>query len=324
MAIVVVGAGVAGLTASLALARDGNDVVLVERDGIPESGAWTSDLADARPGCPQINQGHSFLARARSLLEQHAPDVLQAMLDAGGNVTDGNLVLPPEHHDPDLRAIAIRRALIDRVLLDAVRAEPRISHEPGTVSSLIAGGTHDGIPSIAGVQTADGRRFAADLVVDASGRRSPFPALLEAIGARPPVERSMPCGIIYYGVFVEAHPDIAMPPMFAPIAVRASLGHIGFAIFWQDARYVILALSAETADREMRALRHEAAFLATCRAIKPMAHFADEAFGTKRTGVVSMGGLHNVRRSFVHDGAPLARGLVVIGDGLCHTDPTPA
>lgn len=317
MRVVVAGGGVAGLSASLALARAGADVTLIERD-LPEE-VPQADSYESRPGCPQTNQGHSFLARARKILATSAPDVLQALIDAGGNECDGNIVLPPQHQDPELISVAIRRPLIDEVLLRFVRAEPNVAIEYGVVAELR--GTQ---ARVSGVKTKDGRAFDADLVLDAAGRRSAFPGMLRAIGAPAPAERRNDVGVVYYGRYYETAPGAQLPPKFAPVSVRASLGYLGFALFWQDARIVAIGLTPEDDDRDFRALREEPAFTAAVRAIKPIAQFADESFARPVSGMVVMGALQNMRRSYVRDGAPLARGFAGIGDSICHTDPTPA
>src|SRR5215213_9477425 len=60
--VVVLGAGVAGLAATLALARDGHQVKLVERDQFPVGD--TLDTLDAldweRKGIPHFQQPHAF------------------------------------------------------------------------------------------------------------------------------------------------------------------------------------------------------------------------------------------------------------------------
>ena len=52
---------------------------------------------------------------------------------------------------------------------------------------------------MSGVVTDAGEELRADLVVDASGRRSQLPAWLAALGARTPYEELDDCGFVYYG-----------------------------------------------------------------------------------------------------------------------------
>jgi hypothetical protein len=55
----------------------------------------------------------------------------------------------------------------------------------------------DGVPRVVGVRVGE-QTIDADLVVDASGRRSRIVSWLAAVGASPPLDESVECGVIYY------------------------------------------------------------------------------------------------------------------------------
>jgi glycine/D-amino acid oxidase-like deaminating enzyme len=83
MKVVVLGAGVAGLSSALALARDDQEVVVLERDA-PQPPAHPDAAPEwQRPGVPHFLQPHAFLARGVKELRQDASDVYQALLDEG-------------------------------------------------------------------------------------------------------------------------------------------------------------------------------------------------------------------------------------------------
>src|SRR6476619_3035764 len=81
--IVVVGAGIGGLSSALALARAGQRVTLVERD----DGAMPDNVEDAfewdRRGAPQVRHPHVFLGLAQTILRDHFPDVFRTLSDLG-------------------------------------------------------------------------------------------------------------------------------------------------------------------------------------------------------------------------------------------------
>ena len=62
-----------------------------------------------------------------------------------------------------------------------------------------------------GVRLEAGEEIAADLVVDASGRRSYAPRWLEAIGARPLSEERHDCGFFYQTRWYRLRPGESFP-----------------------------------------------------------------------------------------------------------------
>src|SRR6478735_1745195 len=83
-AAVIAGAGFAGMGAALFMARRGHVVTLVERDPSPPDGAPDDDVDSWRhPGVPQARQSHALLGRARRVLIDEAPDVLDALRARG-------------------------------------------------------------------------------------------------------------------------------------------------------------------------------------------------------------------------------------------------
>jgi choline dehydrogenase-like flavoprotein len=121
--IVVVGGGVAGLGAAVALSRRGHRVTLLERDATPLPASADEAFDWDRRGAPQVRQSHAFLARLCLLLRDHYPDVLQALLDEGAEELRFGDALPPtlqgyepEPDDGDLTLLALRRTTYEWVL----------------------------------------------------------------------------------------------------------------------------------------------------------------------------------------------------------------
>src|SRR5919204_4870676 len=171
MKFVVAGGGVAGLAASLALARVGQNVIVLERDRVDADGSPRSAFDVGRRGIPHYFQPHAFLPRGRRLLLDWAPDVLDALMDAGADPQDVALKLqgPREPGDEDLVYLWVRRPVIEWALRRAAAAEPAVEIRAGVqVTGLLR--SENGAPRANGVALDEGDPVRGDLVVDALGR----------------------------------------------------------------------------------------------------------------------------------------------------------
>ena len=124
--VVTVGGGVVGLELSMMLARDGHDVVQLERDPDPPP-----DSVDAawerwsRRGVAQFRLGHVFLARWRTIVETELPELLPAMEAAGALRTNPLLESPEQLHggvrpdDGRYGLVTGRRVLVVEDIIDS-------------------------------------------------------------------------------------------------------------------------------------------------------------------------------------------------------------
>ena len=90
----------AGLGTALACTRDGHDVTILERDATPMPESADAAFWWERRGAPQVRHSHAFLARARNLLRDRAPDVLADLLAAGATEMPFTAALPADAHRP--------------------------------------------------------------------------------------------------------------------------------------------------------------------------------------------------------------------------------
>jgi 2-polyprenyl-6-methoxyphenol hydroxylase-like FAD-dependent oxidoreductase len=311
MKFVIAGGGVAGLAASLALARAGHDAVVLERDRVhpDESPAGAFDVE--RRGIPHYFQPHAFLPRGRRLLADWAPDVLDTLVDAGADPQDLALKLqgPRQPGDEDLVYLWVRRPIIEWALRRAAAAEPAVEIRSGVpVAGLMTSG--NGAQRAVGVAVADGDPVRGDVVVDALGRYRCPSGWPRAAGE--PTDS----GGIYYCRYFELAEGVEH--LDAPILnPRGDLGYMGFNTFRGDNRTFAVILLAPGGDHELRVLRHEPAWRAACAAITPLDLMTSADYARPITDVMPMGGLMNVDRT----GDPGVSGIVAAGDAFCHTDP---
>jgi hypothetical protein len=171
---------------------------------------------------------------------------------------------------------------------------------------------------VTGVRTDRGD-LAADLVVDATGRRSPIDDWLTQIGARTTATLRAECGIAYFSRHYRVRPGADLP---APLVTRivVALDEFLAGKWGGDNGAVQLVVAPLAADHRFRTAREPQVFTAVLRTIPTYAAWLDVM--DPITGVFPMAGLHNTLRRLVADGTPVATGLHAIGDSVCTTNPT--
>lgn len=324
--VVVIGAGIAGLTAALAVSRDGSEVILVDRDDPPPALEDPREAFDGWPR-PQVVQGrqpHNFLARTVLQLREHAPDVLDMLAEHGVVADPGPMALIPEHErvpgDEQIAWLPTRRLVFELLLRRYVEQQPGVQLRSRTTVRGLSS-TPDGPagrPRLRGVVLEDGSALAADWVVDASGRRGVITEFLDELGAAPMPRRSQPCGLTYYSRHFRLLDDT---PGWMASGLRTDEPPLYFAGFFGDSRTICLLLAPATWDREMRALRDTDCWDAVARSLPAVAPWLDESRSVPITDVLPMAGHHNVLHEPVVDGLPNVLGYLPVGDALCITDP---
>jgi 2-polyprenyl-6-methoxyphenol hydroxylase-like FAD-dependent oxidoreductase len=335
--IAIAGGSAAGLFTALLLARAGHDVVVLDRDRLEPAPDVESAAASAfRPAAPQIVQPHLLMARCRELLSERLPDVYAGLLAAGVAEAPLRTQMPdtladtgPRPGDERLMPVMTRRSTVDWVLARVAAAEPRIEVRHGVkVTGLLAVAGLVAIPGrrpaavrpphVTGVRTDRGD-LPADLVVDATGRRSPVDEWLAQIGARPTATWFAECGIAYYSRHYRVRPAADLPGLPVTRTVVA-LDEFLAGKWGADNGAVQLVVAPLAADRRFRVARDPAVFTAVLRTVPAYAAWLDVM--DPITDVFPMGGLHNTLRRLVVDGRPVATGLHAVGDSVCTTNPT--
>ena len=312
--IAVLGAGTAGLSAALTLARDGHRVVLVERDSFAESDP-AGAFAWKRDGISHFLQPHAFIPRGRLELKNGLPDVYATLIEEGAHDLDARPRLPgpPEPGDDVLQYMAVRRPLIEWSLRKAVRSQPGIEVLTGTAA---AGIRLDG-GKVRGVDV-NGRAVDAEVVVDAMGRRSPMRGWLGQHGFALPPPRTSQCGVIYYARYYRLRPGVELPDGPWLLGPRGDLGYMSFTTFPGDNRTFAVVLGVPTGVADLKLFMHEAAFQAAVASIPLLMQWAGHDMCEPITGVLPMGGMQNSLGALDD---PLPAGVFPVADALCHTDP---
>ena len=303
----MVGAGIGGLTAAIALSRAGLEVEVVERDDTPMPEDVEGAFGWDRRGAPQVRHTHGFPALIRVVLRDRYPDVLQALLDAGvGELqhhADVGAGRRPgyEQDAADLQVLCCRRTTLEWVLRRSALAEPNVTFHTGIgVAGLVADPPAAGAPlEVRGVRLDDGSVRSAGVVVACTGRRGDLPAWFAEHGVVLP-EEEHPTGTIYLSRFYRTT-DGADVPLGYRGGRRAG---VGFVVAGADNGTYSATIAVDADDAELRAHLLEAdryeAVLPLFREMEPIVSQG----GVPITPVQAMGGLINRIRRFVEDGAP--------------------
>ena len=324
--ILVLGGGVAGLSTALLLARDGHRVTVVERDPEPPPSepeqAWQKW---ERRGVGQFRHLHYFLPRFRMLLESELPEVARAAGAAGAlrmNVLAGippELAGAPQDGDERLMVLTARRPVMEAALAGAAAATEGVELRRGTaVKGLLSDGPGPGgVSHVCGIRTEGGDDLRADLVVDASGRRSALPSWLSSLGGPPPQEEADDSGFAYYGRHFRS-PDGSLPPVFGPLLEHH--GSVSTLTLPADNGTWGVGLVVCSSDAALRPLGEVDRWEAALARFPSVAHWAHGESISQ--GVTVMARLEDRIRRLVVEGAPVVTGVVAVGDAWACTNPS--
>ena len=316
--IAVVGGGACGLVAAMLLAKDGHDVTVLERDEMEAPAPAESWEAWQRRGVNHFRLPHFLMPRWRYEVAREVPELITELEEAGGYAFNffgpfREVVPDPERFDVLTARRPVFEAAVAKVAADAARLTIR---RGVAIAGLVTGpSAHDGIPHVTGVKTEAGDIIRADLVVAATGRRSPLSRWLSEIGARAPIEEEEDSGFVYYGRHIRSFDGSQI--VTTPGAVV--FGSIGLIQLPADDGTAGIGLIGTSSDHALFPLRHEDPWQRVMRALPGGEALAD---AEPISPLISMSKIEDTYRRFVVDGEPVATGVVAIADAWSATNPS--
>jgi 2-polyprenyl-6-methoxyphenol hydroxylase-like FAD-dependent oxidoreductase len=230
-----------GLLAARALSEFYAAVTVLERDTFP-----VSDIP--RKGVPQGRHAHGLLARGRAVIEDFFPGWTDEVVACGGARGDiagdvtwiGHGVTIKSAPSEMVGLLASRPVLEGHVRRRLMALSNVRMIEDRVVQGLIA---DDSRATIKGVRAKVGNEaeqtMTADLVVDASGRRSSSPAWLENFGYARPEEEKIEIGIGYTTRIYRRHPADLGGKLAAIVAGSGPNWRSGAILYQAEDRWIV-------------------------------------------------------------------------------------
>jgi 2-polyprenyl-6-methoxyphenol hydroxylase-like FAD-dependent oxidoreductase len=239
---VVIGASVAGLLAARALAEAYEQVTIVERDELPPVG-------DGRKAVPQDRHAHVMLASGLGAIEELLPGITDELLDAGArpckSLREIRLVI--SGHELCRDAVGADVLLASRPLIEGHIRRRVLALENVTVrercvaADLLTSSDRERVSGVR-IRPRDGSGTEdacdADLTVAASGRSARVPALIEALGYRPPQEERLPIDLLYVSRRLRLRPGSLPGERLIGIGARPGLPR-GLMLIQQEDHWIL-------------------------------------------------------------------------------------
>jgi 2-polyprenyl-6-methoxyphenol hydroxylase-like FAD-dependent oxidoreductase len=313
----VLGAGMAGLLAARVLADAYGEVVVVDRDQLPEDD-------EPRRGVPQGAHVHALLARGQQALEELFPGLAAGLAlqgaPLGDMVADSRWYLDGHQlaRSPSgLVLLSASRPLLEGHVRARVRATPGVVLAPGR--DVVAPLTTADRRRVTGVHVArrDGgaqETIAADLVVDATGRGARLPAWLRSTGVGAPVEERLRIDLRYATRTFRAPPDAAGGALAVVCAPGPAHPRGGVVQALEEGRWMLTAAGSAGAHPPADPAGFDA-FVRTVPALHEVVRDAeplDEPVPFRFPA--------GVRRRYERV-RHLPDGLLVVGDAVCSFNP---
>lgn len=307
--IVVIGGSVAGLFAAAAAAGGGRTVTVLERDVLPAEPA-------ARPGVPQGDHPHVYLARGLLAVEELLPGLRAELLACGGVPFDtGDLPWLAEFGwlrtgEPAYELISMTRPRFEHLVRRRVAALNGVRIRP---QSRVTG--LDRRDAEWTVRLADGSAVSADLVVDASGRGSRLPEWLAEAGVIAAPVSDVDARVGYATRVYAAGPATARLP---GVVLQQTPGTLsgGIALPVEDGRWQVAAVGCA----ERRPPRDAAGYVAFLDALRDSA-LSELVRSVEPVTEVVVHRQTGNRRHYYERVKGWPDGLVAVGDALCVFNP---
>jgi 2-polyprenyl-6-methoxyphenol hydroxylase-like FAD-dependent oxidoreductase len=314
---VVLGGGFAGVLAARVLAGHVDEVTLVEAGRYPAR-------PGARVGLPQAHHSHILVTGGAQALETLLPGTIADLLAAGAHrcgLTGNALIRSAagwmRRHETGAYVISASRWLTDHVVRRRALDGPAVTVREQTHARALTGDA-DRVTGVAVAGPDFSGTIPADLVVDATGRRSRAPRWLADLGGPEVGEDTVDSGLAYARRIYRAPAGLGadLPAiMLHPRTRNGREGHGATLFPIEGNRWIVTLTGTRGNEPPITAEGFTACVAALGSPVLTDLVAAAEPLGAVRPYRVTA----NRRRYF--ERRPGTAGLVVLGDALAATNP---
>ena len=313
---IIIGGSIAGLLTARVLLDHFDHVTLLERDPLPNG-------PDLRPGVPQAQHVHALLLHGYHLVESLFPNLTNDLVAQGAQLLDWTndwkfLTMwswMPQHKS-DLKGLICSRLLLEWYLRQQLQQRSGFQLKDQTCAQSLICDRNRITGVIIDNKISGTAVLQADLVVDASGRRSQLPEWLTELGYGPVQTSTVNSFLGYASRWYAYSPEDPIAGVI--IASKPGITRRGGVVYPVEGNRCVITLSGFEKDYPSN---QEEEFLAFAKSLRDLAIYHAIQKAKPLSPIYCYRNTDNCLRHY-EKLKTMPAGLVTLGDAVCAFNPS--